>query len=55
MIIASRIKACAPPSKVAVSRTMVDLLLGSSYVFESTGIHDLKGIEPPIEVYVLDN
>lgn len=42
--IAARVAALAPADKVAVSRTVVDLVAGSGVDFEDHGDHDLKGV-----------
>jgi class 3 adenylate cyclase len=42
--IAARVAALAPPDRVVVSRTVVDLVAGSGVGFEDQGEHDLKGV-----------
>jgi class 3 adenylate cyclase len=42
--IAARVAALAPADKVAVSRTVVDLVAGSGVDFDDHGDHDLKGV-----------
>lgn len=42
--IAARVEALAAPQEVLVSRTLVDLLAGSSFEFVDRGEHDLRGV-----------
>jgi class 3 adenylate cyclase len=42
--IAARVAALAPPDRVVVSRTVVDLVAGSGVGFEDHGEHALKGV-----------
>lgn len=42
--IAARIQATAAPGEVLVSRTVVDLTVGSTIVFDDRGEHELKGV-----------
>ena len=42
--LAARVQAAARPSEVLVSRTVTDLLAGSSFTFTDRGTHELKGI-----------
>jgi len=42
--IAARVAALAGEGEVLVSRTVKDLLTGSSFVFEDRGAHQLKGV-----------
>jgi len=49
--IASRISAIATPGDVLVSRTVADVILGSSVELEPTGEHDLKGVPGTWQVY----
>jgi class 3 adenylate cyclase len=42
--IANRIAALAAPNEILVSRTVVDLTLGSALEFEPLGEHELKGV-----------
>lgn len=44
MHIGARVAAKAQPSEVLVSRTLVDLVTGSSIVFVDRGEHQLKGV-----------
>ena len=49
--VAARIMALAGAGEVYVSWTTADLLSGSKLVIESRGLHELKGIEMPREVF----
>jgi class 3 adenylate cyclase/pimeloyl-ACP methyl ester carboxylesterase len=49
--IAARVEGLAAPGEVLVSRTVRDLLLGSSIELEERGEHRLKGIEGAWQVY----
>lgn len=49
--IASRIGAIGTPGEVLVSSTVKDLTAGSGIVFEDRGIHTLKGIPDPWQLY----
>jgi class 3 adenylate cyclase len=42
--IAARVSAAAGPGEVLVSRTVKDLVIGSSIAFEDRGEHELKGV-----------
>jgi class 3 adenylate cyclase len=42
--LAARVQAAAHPSEVLVSRTVADLLAGSSFTFNDRGAHQLKGV-----------
>ena len=42
--IAARVEALAGPGEVLVSRTIVDLIVGSDIEFEDRGEHELKGV-----------
>ena len=50
--LAARIEAAAGAREVLVSRTVVDLTLGSDLRFEPRGPHALKGFEMPMDLYV---
>ena len=50
---AARVMALAGPSEVLVSGTTHDLLAGSGLVFEDRGLHELKGITGPRQVFAL--
>ena len=42
--IAARVEALAGPGEVLVSRTIVDLIVGSDIEFDDRGEHELKGV-----------
>jgi class 3 adenylate cyclase/pimeloyl-ACP methyl ester carboxylesterase len=52
--IAARVMAAAGSGDIVVSRTVRDLLLGSSHRFDDLGRHALKGVEGEWELYRLD-
>ena len=49
--IGARVSALAGPSEIFVSRTVRDLVAGSGIEFEDRGVHVLKGIPEPWQVY----
>jgi class 3 adenylate cyclase len=49
--VAARIMALAGPGEVYVSWTTADLLSGAGLAVESRGLHELKGIRTPREVF----
>lgn len=49
--LAARVQACAGPSEVLVSRTVADLLAGSSFTFADRGSHELKGVPQAWQLY----
>jgi class 3 adenylate cyclase len=49
--IGSRIMSQASASEVLVSRTVKDLVAGSSLTFEDAGEHELKGVPEPWQLY----
>lgn len=51
--LAARVQACAKPSEVLVSRTVADLLSGSSFIFTDRGSHQLKGVSEAWQVYAV--
>lgn len=51
--IAARIEPHAPTGRCAVSRTIVDLMIGEDTQFESLGEHDLKGLNTPLELFAV--
>ena len=51
--IGARIAALAGPSEILVSRTIKDLTAGSSIRLESRGVHQLKGVPEPWEVFAV--
>jgi class 3 adenylate cyclase len=48
---AARVAACAEPSEVLVSRTINDLVAGSGIRLADRGVHTLKGIPDPWQLY----
>jgi len=52
--IAARVEAHAQPGQVLVSRTVRDLLLGSSFVFAHRGDHPLKGLPEAWALFSLE-
>lgn len=51
--IASRVMATAPPEQILVSRTVRDLVTGSDIPLADIGVHQLKGIDEPWQLYAL--
>lgn len=51
--IAARVEPHAPVGRVAVSRTIVDLMMGEATAFESLGEHDLKGVAGSLELFAV--
>jgi len=51
--IGARVSALAGPGEVVVSRTVKDLMLGSDLGFEDRGVHTLKGISDPWQIYAV--
>ena len=51
--IAARVAALAGPDEILVSRTVRDLVVGSSLGFEPRGEHNLKGVPEPWQLYAL--
>jgi len=49
--IAARVLAEAEPSEMLVTRTVKDLLAGSSLRFSSRGVRRLKGVQDEWEIY----
>ncbi len=49
--IAARVSALAGTGEVLVSRTVKDLVAGSGIVFEDFGVHPLKGVPDPWQLY----
>lgn len=50
---ASRIMAVAAPGEILVSATVMDLVDGSGLTFEDAGVHELKGLHGPRQLYRL--
>jgi class 3 adenylate cyclase len=51
--IASRLISLASPGEVLVSNTVRDLVAGSGFVFADRGMHVLKGVPEPRQVFAL--
>jgi len=51
--VAARVMALAEASEVVVSRTVRDLVLGSSFQFDERGRHELKGVPGEWEVFAV--
>ena len=51
--IGARVSALAGPNEILVSRTVKDLVAGSGYEFEDRGLHELKGVPDPWQLYVV--
>jgi class 3 adenylate cyclase len=49
--LAQRVSARAGPGEVLVSRTVVDLVAGSGIAFHDRGLHELKGLDGPWQLY----
>ena len=52
--IAARVQAQAGVGEVWVSRTVVDLVIGSALVFRDQGEHELKGVRGPWRLFAVD-
>lgn len=52
--IAARVASHAAASEILVSRTVVDLVAGSSIRFRDLGEHDLKGVSGPWRLYAVE-
>jgi class 3 adenylate cyclase len=52
--IAARIMALAKPGTVVVSRTVKDLVAGAGFAFTDFGIHPLKGIAEPWQLFAIE-
>jgi class 3 adenylate cyclase len=52
--IAARVGSMAGPGEVFVSRTVVDLVVGSGIEFEDRGEHELKGVPGTWRLYAVD-
>jgi class 3 adenylate cyclase len=53
--IAARVQATAGPGEVRVSDTIRDLMLGSQYGFEDSGLYELKGLDGRRRLYTVNN
>jgi len=51
--LAARVMAAAPPGRVYVSATTHELVAGTGLEFEDAGVHELKGISGPRQLYAL--
>jgi class 3 adenylate cyclase len=51
--IAARVQARAGPGEVLCSRTVKDLTAGSGLKFEDRGVHELKGVPDPWQLYAV--
>ncbi|OFW66519.1 MAG: hydrolase [Actinobacteria bacterium RBG_16_68_21] len=51
--IGARVAALAGPGEVFASRTVRDLVAGSGLVFTSRGVHELKGVPDPWEIFAV--
>ncbi len=51
--IAARVKECAGPAEVLVSRTVTDLVVGSGLEFSDRGEHELKGVPGRWQLYAV--
>jgi class 3 adenylate cyclase len=47
----ARIMTAAAPGEILVSRTVKDLVIGSSIAFDDRGMHTLKGIDGEWRLY----
>ena len=52
--LAARVSACAEAGEILVSRTVRDLVAGSGIAFADAGVHDLKGIEEPWQLFLVE-
>lgn len=52
--LASRVMSAAAPGQIFVSRTVRDLVVGSSIAFQDQGVHHLKGIQGDWQLYSVD-
>ena len=53
VVIGARVGALAGPSQVLVSQTVKDLVAGSGLTFEDRGVHTLKGLPEPRQVFAV--
>jgi class 3 adenylate cyclase len=51
--LAARVMAAAPPGRVYVSATTNELVAGAGLIFEDAGVHELKGISGPRQLFAL--
>jgi class 3 adenylate cyclase len=52
--VAARVAATAESGQVVVSRTVVDLVVGSNIGFVDSGEHNLKGVPHPWRLYAVE-
>jgi class 3 adenylate cyclase len=52
--LAQRIQGMAQPGEILVSRTVVDLVVGSDLQFEDRGEHDIRGIPGPWRLFAIE-
>jgi class 3 adenylate cyclase len=53
--IAARVQALAGPGEVLVSRTVRDIVAGSTFSFEDRGIHQLKGVPDDWQLFSVES
>jgi class 3 adenylate cyclase len=53
--IGARVSALAGDGEVLLSRTVRDLVVGSGLEFRPRGVHELKGVPGPWEIYALES
>jgi class 3 adenylate cyclase len=51
--IAARVMTTAAPGEILTSRTVRDLVVGSDIVLEDRGVHTLKGVEGPWQLFAV--
>ena len=51
--IGARVMAAASPGEILVSRTVTDLVAGSGLQFDDHGLHNLKGVDRPWQLFAL--
>jgi class 3 adenylate cyclase len=51
--IGARVMAAAGPGEILVSRTVRDLIVGSEISLEERGVHTLKGVDEPWELFAV--
>jgi class 3 adenylate cyclase len=52
---ASRIESIAQSGEILMSRTVVDLIVGSGIEVSPRGEHEFKGVPAPVTVYALND
>jgi class 3 adenylate cyclase len=53
--LAARVSACAGPGQLLATRTVRDLVAGSTFSFVGLGEHEMKGVAEPWELYRLEH